>query len=230
MTQVRPIIALYDANVLYPASLRDLLIRLARTGIVGARWTARIQDEWIRNLLANRPDLTPAQLQRTRELMEAAVPGAVVESYERRIGGLSLPDPDDRHVLAAAIEAAADVIVTFNTRDFPPAEVGRHGIQVLDPDAFVLALLGRYPEVVYSAARAQRSSLTRPPRSVAEYLGDLASGGLHGTAAALRESGVDLQDVQERAGSVSRRYLPIAGCITTTAPTGMCRWGLYPVL
>lgn len=65
MTPARPILALYDANALYPASVRDLLIRLARTGIVGARWTAQIQDEWIRNLLANRPDLTSAQLQRT---------------------------------------------------------------------------------------------------------------------------------------------------------------------
>jgi hypothetical protein len=74
VTRSGPIIALYDANVLYPASLRDLLIRLARTGIVGARWTARIQDEWISNLLRNRPDLTAAQLARTRQLMEAAVP------------------------------------------------------------------------------------------------------------------------------------------------------------
>jgi hypothetical protein len=61
-----PIVALYDANVLYPASLRDLLIRLAMTGMVGARWTARIQDEWIRSLLQNRPDLHAEQLERTR--------------------------------------------------------------------------------------------------------------------------------------------------------------------
>lgn len=192
MTPVRPIIALYDANALYPASVRDLLIRLARTGIVGARWTALIQDEWIRNLLANRPDLTPAQLQRTRELMEAAVPGAVVEEFEHRIPELTLPDPDDRHVLAAAIEAKADVLITFNTKDFPRPIVDQFGIEVMDPDAFVLDLLGRYPGQVYAAARAQRSNLTKPLRVVSDYLDDLARGGLRQTADALRASGEDL--------------------------------------
>jgi predicted nucleic acid-binding protein len=192
VTPVRPIIALYDANALYPASVRDLLIRLARTGIVGERWTALIQDEWIRNLLANRPDLTSAQLQRTRELMEAAVPGAVVEEFEHRIPELTLPDPDDRHVLAAAIEAKADVIVTFNMKDFPRHVVDQLGIEVMSPDAFVLDLLGRYPGQVYAAARGQRSSLTKPPRVVSDYLDDLARGGLRQTADALRTSGEDL--------------------------------------
>ncbi len=192
MTPVRPIVALYDANALYPASTRDLLIRLARTGIVGARWTARIQDEWIRNLLANRPDLKAAQLQRTRELMEAAVPGAVIEEFEHRIPALELPDPDDRHVLAAAIEAQADVIVTFNTKDFPRQVVEPFGIEVIDPDAFVVGLLSRYPNLVHAAARAQRASLTRPPCTVAEYLGHLATGGLPRTAEALGVSEADL--------------------------------------
>jgi hypothetical protein len=192
VTPVRPIVALYDANALYPASTRDLLIRLARTGLVGARWTARIQDEWIRNLLANRPDLNPAQLRRTRELMEAAVPGALVEAFEHRIPELALPDPDDRHVLAAAIEAQADVLVTFNGKDFPREVVAPYGIEVIDPDAFVQDLLRRYPLVVLAAARAQRASLTRPPRPVAEYLGHLAAGGLPRTAEALRLSESDL--------------------------------------
>lgn len=192
MTRSSPIIALYDANVLYPASLRDLLIRLARTGIVGARWTARVQDEWINNLLQNRPDLTAAQLHRTRELMETAVPGAVVEEYERHIPELGLPDQDDRHVLAAAIEAGAEVIVTFNTRDFPADVVAEFGIQVMDPDSFVLGLLATYPEPVFAAARAQRASLRKPPRNVEEYLTDLSIGGLKRVAEAFRQAAADL--------------------------------------
>ncbi|HEY0016011.1 MAG TPA: PIN domain-containing protein [Longimicrobium sp.] len=100
-----PVIAVYDANVLYPAALRDFLIRLARQGLVSARWSSVIHEEWIRNLLINRPDLTREQLERTRRLMDAAVPGAVVEGFERHMTDITLPDPDDRHVLAAAIEA-----------------------------------------------------------------------------------------------------------------------------
>jgi predicted nucleic acid-binding protein len=194
VTRVRPVVALYDANVLYPASLRDLLIRLARTGIVSARWTAQIQDEWIRNLLKKRPDLAPSQLQRTRELMEAAVPGAVVDGFEHHIPRLVLPDADDRHVLAAAIETRADVIVTFNTRDFPEDVTAQYRIRirVTDPDTFVLELLSAHPAEVHAAARAQRANLRNPPRSVDEYLSDLEIGGLPRTAAALRLPSLDL--------------------------------------
>ena len=97
-----PPVVVYDACVLYPAPLRDLLMHLAWARLVHARWTDAIHDEWIRNLLANRPDLSRAQLERTRALMERAVPEASVTGYEHRISALTLPDPDDRHVLAAA--------------------------------------------------------------------------------------------------------------------------------
>ncbi len=92
--------ALYDACVLYPAPLRDLLLQLALTGLFRARWSATIHDEWTRNVLLDRPDLTAAQLQHTRALMDAAVPDALVVGYEKLIPSLTLPDPDDRHVLA----------------------------------------------------------------------------------------------------------------------------------
>lgn len=113
--------ALYDACVLYPAPLRDLLLQLALTDRFRAKWTNAIHDEWIRNVLEQRPDLTAAQLQRTRELMDLHVRDCLVDGYEPLIAGLNLPDPNDRHVLAAAIHARADVIVTFNLGDFPAA-------------------------------------------------------------------------------------------------------------
>src|SRR3954467_1188927 len=108
--------ALYDANVLYPAPLRDLLVRLATKGLFQARWTARIQEEWISNLLLNRPEITRDQLERTRRLMERAVPGCLVTGYEPLVESMNLPDPNDRHVLAAAVCGRADVIVTRNLR------------------------------------------------------------------------------------------------------------------
>ncbi|KAF3996627.1 hypothetical protein HNR39_002845 [Glaciimonas immobilis] len=95
--------AFYDANVLYPAPLRDFLMHLALTGAYRARWSALVHDEWKRNLLANRSDLTQAQLDRTSALMDKAVPDALVTGYESLIEGLQLPDVDDRHVLAVAI-------------------------------------------------------------------------------------------------------------------------------
>lgn len=104
-------VALYDACVLYPAPLRDLLLRLALTDLFRARWTAEIHQEWMRSVLNNRHDLKPEQLQRTRELMDASVPDCLVVGYEGLITNLSLPDPDDRHVLAAAIHCHAGVIV-----------------------------------------------------------------------------------------------------------------------
>jgi hypothetical protein len=115
-----PVTALYDANILYPAPIRDLFIRLAHAGLVRARWTDAIHDEWVRNLLADNPSLSPGRLARTRSLMNEAVRDSLVAGYQDLIESVSLPDPDDRHVLAAAIRADAEVIVTFNLKDFLP--------------------------------------------------------------------------------------------------------------
>lgn len=97
------LVVLYDANVLYPSTLRDLLIRVAQAGLVQAKWTGQILDEVFSSLSKNRPNLDQDRLARTRELMNKAVRDCLVTGYEPLIGGLKLPDPDDRHVLAAAI-------------------------------------------------------------------------------------------------------------------------------
>src|SRR5215471_4888245 len=112
-------VVIYDACVLYPAPLRDLLVRLANTGIVRARWSDPILDECFRSILRNRPDLKPEALKRTRELMTQAVADCMVSGFEDLIEGLNLPDPNDRHVLAAAIRAGAQAIITLNLSDFP---------------------------------------------------------------------------------------------------------------
>src|SRR3954464_11109127 len=108
-------------DVLYPAPLRGLLMQLAVADLFQARWTDEIHDEWIRNVLSDRPDIRPESQARCRELMNRHVPDCLVVGYETLIPTLVLPDPDDRHVLAAAIHAQAEVIVTFNLRDFPPS-------------------------------------------------------------------------------------------------------------
>jgi predicted nucleic acid-binding protein len=134
---VENFIALYDACVLYPAPLRDLLMYLALTDIFRAKWTNTIHEEWMRNVLANRPDLTLAQLERTRDLMNAQVRDCLVTGHEKIIPALTLPDPNDRHVLAAAIRASASVIVTYNLKDFPSKAIAEFEIEAQHPDEFI---------------------------------------------------------------------------------------------
>jgi predicted nucleic acid-binding protein len=178
--------ALFDACVLYPAPLRDLLMHLSLTDLFRAKWTDAIQEEWMRSVLKTRPDLRREQLERTRDLMNAHVRDCLVTGYEDLIDGLALPDPDDRHVLAAAIRAGADVIVTFNLKDFPPDAVGKYGIEAQHPDDFVVHLLVTDPAAVCAAVKRHRLSLKRPPKSVAEYLAALERQGLARTVEELR--------------------------------------------
>ena len=162
--------ALFDACVLYPAPLRDLLVRLARTGLFRAKWTDEIHDEWIRNLLKNRPDLQLERLQRTKRLMNTAVRDCIVHDYEELIPALVLPDKDDRHVLAAAICAQAQVIVTYNLVDFPQESLSQHGIEPQHPDEFVSGLIAQSPLLVCQAVQQQRVGLVKPPTSIEELL------------------------------------------------------------
>jgi len=177
--------AVVDANVLYPARLRDLFLRLAIAGHYRALWTERILDECFNNLLADRPDIPPDHLHRTRRLMTVAVPDAVVEDYDHLIDDLDLPDPDDRHVLAAAVAASASLIVTGNLTDFPPAAIPA-GITILSPDDFVVSLIHVDIEAVLTVVDQQAGALSNPPMTSAELLAGLAIVGLRQSVDALR--------------------------------------------
>ena len=179
--------AFYDANVLYPAELRNLFMHLALTGLFRAKWSVDVHEEWISALLEKRPDLTRDKLERTRALMDLHATDALVTGYEDLIPGLQLPDPNDRHVLAAAIRGQADVIVTMNLRDFPADVVGAFGIEAQHPDEFVLHLLDVDAGTVIAAVETHRQSLKNPAKSTNEYLGTLERQGLTQTASDLRE-------------------------------------------
>ena len=183
--------ALFDANVLYPSGLRNFLTHLALTGIFRAHWSAEVHDEWMRNLLKNRPDITRDKLERTRRLMDQAAPDALVTGYEPLIESIELPDPDDRHVLAAAIRCGASVIVTLNLADFPAHTLANFSIEAQHPDDFVLALLDAFPDFVLEAARTHRSSLKNPPKTQEEYLAELNAQGLEKSVSVLRGLTVD---------------------------------------
>ena len=164
-------VAVLDANVLYPAQLRDLLMRLAVNDLFRAHWSNEIHEEWMRNLVANRENIRWQAVERTRDLMDKALPGACFEDYEQHIRRLSLPDPDDRHVRAAAIEIEAQCIVTNNLKDFPSSVLGQEGVDACSPDDFIIGLYHRDPIGVVTVVRQLRSSLSNPPQSPEELLG-----------------------------------------------------------
>jgi predicted nucleic acid-binding protein len=179
-------VVIYDANVLYPATLRDVLIRLAQTGLVQAKWTETILDETFRSLHAKRPDLDETRLQRTRNLMNLAVRDAVVTGYEPLIGSLHLPDLDDRHVLAAAIRARAQIIVTFNLSDFPTEVLADWDVEAKHPDDFLVDQFHLDAISVHKAIQAVADSWQKPPGTVNDVLDRLDRAGLPQTAAVLR--------------------------------------------
>ena len=179
-------IAVLDACVLYPALLRNVLLQLTTAELFRARWTEAIHDEWIRNLRADKPDITIEQVARYRDAMNRAVPDCVVTGYEPLMNGLALPDADDRHVLAAAIRCRAEVIVTVNVRDFPGAVLGPLGVRAEHPDTFVLQLIARSSEVVRASMKEVRNRLRNPPQTAERLVERLRDHGLVGSAAWLR--------------------------------------------
>lgn len=181
-----PFTAVYDACVLYPAPLRDLLMWLGLSGLFRARWSTLIHDEWTRNVLINRTDLTMAQLARTVQLMNNAIPDALVTGHEILCSDLDLPDPDDRHVLAAAVRCKAEVIVTFNLKDFPPATLEAFDIEPQHPDEFIIDLWDLDQAAVLAAVQKQRATLKAPPMDAQQYLDMMLRQGIPQTVKALK--------------------------------------------
>lgn len=181
--------AMFDACVLFPAQLRDLLMELALTDLFRAKWTADIHREWIEAALVARPDLDRARLERTRDLMDCSVRDCVVEGYDSLVPSIELPDPNDRHVVAAAIVGRADIIVTFNLKDFPQRVIGRFGIDAQHPDEFLLHLLDLHSEKTCYAVERARARLKNPPFTMEQYLERLA------TITGLPRSSIVLRDL-----------------------------------
>jgi hypothetical protein len=183
-----PFIVVYDACVLHPAPLRDLLVRLGLSHLCQVKWTRQILDECFHSILKQRPDLLPEKLSRTREQLARAIPDVQVDGYEELIEGIvGLPDPDDRHVVAAAIRCGAQVIVTFNLKDFPKPVLSHYGMEAQHPDDFVRDLIDLDEATVAQVVRAQAAALRDPQRTTAQVLERLHQNGLTVSAAMLKE-------------------------------------------
>lgn len=177
----------YDACVLYSASLRDLLLHIAKVKLVRPHWSDDIHEEWIRSLSRNRPDLNRESFWRTRRLMDAEFKGSLTKGYESLVPTLKLPDPNDRHVLAVAIQTHSSSIVTFNLNDFPKAILEPYGIVAISPDDFIFRFCQESPQFIFRAVKNHRLYLSRPPKTATEYLATLEKQKLPKTVAFLRE-------------------------------------------
>lgn len=179
--------AVLDSNVLYSYPLTSVLLELAEARLFRPVWSNDIHDEWTRALTRNRPDIEPAKLQRRRAAMDEALPDACVGGYQRLIPAIDLPDPDDRHVVAAAIRAKAQVIVTFNEKDFPAATLLEFDLCTQHPDTFLRHLIDLAPNVVRSRLEEMVARLANPAMTINQYIAALERQSLPESAATFRD-------------------------------------------
>lgn len=159
-TRPGDIVAVLDACVLLPASLRDTLLRLAETPhLYIPKWSKQIWAEVARNLESRRK-LTPEKIAHLREQVQLHFPEALIEDYEK-FAVLMTNDPKDRHVAAAAVKAKAQVIVTSNLKDFPRESLSEWGIEAQHPDRFLMGLYIVNPETVASRIQQQAAAIGR---------------------------------------------------------------------
>ncbi len=161
---------IFDACVLYPAPLRDFLMWLSLRDLFRAKWSEQILDEMQTAILRNLDHVTEAQIQRTRSMMNGNVRDASVTGYEKLIPTLELPDENDRHVLAAAIRSGAQIILTFNLKDFPAEELNEFGVEAQHPDDFLEHLFDLHPGVILEVLKEWRANLKNPPLTSREVL------------------------------------------------------------
>jgi predicted nucleic acid-binding protein len=152
-------------------AMADALMSLAVAGLYAAKWTRRIESEWMRSLALRRPDLTGKLVYR-RDQMRTAIPDWEVRerAWRAKVNGLVLPDPGDVHVLAAAVSGRADCIVTANLRDFPVPTLDPMKIEVIHPDTFIVSLWDLDAVVVASAFNRMRTRWRKPEASPEDLL------------------------------------------------------------
>jgi predicted nucleic acid-binding protein len=161
-----------DACVLYPTVLREVLLAVAQTGLYTPLWSDRILEEWARATRKLGP-AAEAQARGEIALARAAFPRATVPASPATEARLVLPDANDTHVLATAIAAGADAILTFNAADFPRHILAEEHIARRDPDGFLWELWSHHPDTVAAAiapVRAEAERLSGQPQPLRKLL------------------------------------------------------------
>ena len=179
--------AFLDACVMVPIAPCDTLLRIADSGAFCPLWSQRVVDEAVRALQRIHPDVAPSRFLSRFHSMDRAFEDALVEGWEPLEQGIVLPDPNDRHVVAAAIRGRADVIVTENTKDFPERTLQPLGLKALRHDQFLLDHFELSPSAVSRIVTDQAAAMNRPPVDTDLLLARLARSGARGFAAAVRD-------------------------------------------
>ncbi|MDR0436581.1 MAG: PIN domain-containing protein [Propionibacteriaceae bacterium] len=174
--------AVLDANVLVPLALADTLLRTAEVGLYRPFWSLRILNEVKQAIVKVKPDVAPTRIDARLADMRRVFPDSCVFGWEVLVDQVTSPDENDRHVVAAARLARADVIVTRNLTDFPVDSLARWDLEVVDPDCFLLDMLDMFKPVVLRVIREQASDKTRPPLAVEDVLIALGRAGVPGFA------------------------------------------------
>lgn len=169
---------LLDACALVPIALADTLLRVAERGLYRPLWSSRILAEAADAVCAVHPHLDPEFVARRFREMDEAFEDARVTGWQRLVRGIDLPDPDDRHVVAAALRGGAQTVVTFNLKDFPEHALGPLDLTAVDPDTFLLDQLDLAPPVVLDVLHEQAEHTRRPPLDVDDLLARLARAGV----------------------------------------------------
>ena len=178
--------AFLDANVLVPVTLTDTILRCAERDVFRPLWSEQVFREAQQAIRRVRPELSPARVSYRFDCMTDSFPSACVTGYEGLMDGVALPDPADRHVVAAAMRSGADLIVTRNLKDFPEAQLVSVGLEAVDPDCFLQDMLDLDPKAVHWAVASQALDAGSPPRTESDILAALSRIGLVGFAADYR--------------------------------------------
>lgn len=163
--------AVLDASVLFPAAIRDTLLRAAGTGLYQLYWSDEILEEVRRNLVKS-GRATPEPAQRLVDTMQRAFPEAMVVGYEGLIDRVA-NHPKDRHVLAAAVMGHAHIIVTDNLRDFPDEALAPFNLESYSADAFLTLLFDSAPDLMVQTVIQQTNDLRSPPKTYIAVLDSL---------------------------------------------------------
>ncbi|GGK42584.1 PIN domain-containing protein [Salinarimonas ramus] len=178
-------VVVYDANVLFPFQTAHILVFIAQARLVRARWSERIEQEWIEHAIAKTSPSERRSIEARRDAMNRAVPGAKVTGYDELVADIRFVDPDDRHVIATALAGGAGAIVTRD-RHFTTENLAPYGLEALDPDALLLRCYASRPALTVAVADAARRALSRSRPSPATYMDILDAAGLIGFADRLR--------------------------------------------
>ena len=177
--------AVLDACVLFRGGVRDFLLWIAEAGAFSPVWSNVIHDEWIKNRRAKFGDPT-SRLDYARTEMEKAFPGANFDPDPQTLLTVKLPDMNDVHVIAIAVAAQANSIVTYNEKHFPERVLGPLGLCTETPDMFCARLIDEARGLVIEGARLHRASLKKPSYDSGPYLDHLGSQELKRTIDRLR--------------------------------------------